>query len=130
MSELIQLFYVSRSTAEPRQVEEILAVSREANARIGLTGALLFTGGYFAQVLEGPVEAVDATMECIFRDARHADVRCLLRNPIARRRFAEWTMASADVPGADDLVAHLAGGPVAEVARADRLVGLMFSYAR
>lgn len=130
MSDLIQLFYVSRSTAEPRQVEEILAASRAANTRSGLTGALLFTGGHFAQLLEGDSVAVDATMERIVQDPRHADIRSLLRNCITGRRFADWSMACAEVPGADDLVAHLARAPAGEVERVDRLVKLMFANAR
>jgi hypothetical protein len=128
MPPLQQFFYVSRSLAAPRQVEELLELSRGLNARDGITGALLYSGGYFAQVLEGPVDMVRATMARIVLDGRHTAVRPLLDEPIAQRRFGAWTMASTEVPGADDLLGHLLGAPDAEPARIQRLITLMFAH--
>ncbi|QHI97224.1 blue light sensor protein [Xylophilus rhododendri] len=124
---LHQIFYVSRSLALPGQVSDILLVARVRNAQAGITGALLCTGGFFAQVLEGPREALQRTMACIDADARHADVTRLLQAGLDARRFADWSMAFTERPGADDLVEHLVGLQPVEPSRALRLVQLMFS---
>lgn len=94
---LLSFLYVSRSTLSPRTaaptVEQIVAGSRARNAALGLTGALLFTGEYFAQVLEGEAASVDALMHRIARDPRHEQIIIVAREPIAIRRFIDWSMA-------------------------------------
>jgi hypothetical protein len=91
------LLYVSRSTLPPADaaagVAAIVAASRAGNPLVGLTGALLFTGEYFAQVLEGPGEAVDRLMASVTRDPRHTDILVVAREPITARRFGAWSMA-------------------------------------
>ncbi|WP_430245151.1 BLUF domain-containing protein [Neorhizobium sp. DAR64861/K0K2] len=49
-------------------VDEILAKSRVNNERNEITGALLFNAGCFAQVLEGPLDRVEAAFERIQQD--------------------------------------------------------------
>jgi len=94
---LSSLLYISRSTILPRDaaacVTNIVAVSHARNADWGLTGALLFTGQHFAQVLEGTDEAIDTIMAALQRDARHEQIRIVARDPIAERRFADWSLA-------------------------------------
>jgi len=74
-------------------VREILAMSRVNNARDGVTGGLLFSEGCFAQVLEGPLDAVEAAFEHIQCDARHCEVVVLQSGPITKRDFPDWSMA-------------------------------------
>ena len=76
-----------------REVEQILASSRRNNAACGVTGALLFNAGCFAQVLEGPLAAVERTFERIQRDPRHTEVMVLQLGPIEKRGFPAWSMA-------------------------------------
>ncbi len=94
---MLALLYVSRSTMAPETaaaaVADIIAVSRDRNPARGLTGALLFTGQHFAQVLEGPVAAVDQLMATVAADPRHDDLVVVDRRPIAQRRFGRWSMA-------------------------------------
>ena len=130
MAALQYVFYVSRCLASPRQVEEVLERSRSLNARSQLTGALLFTGGYFAQLLEGPAQSIHSTMERIEADSRHTAIRRLHEGPMVERRFGLWTMASTDVEGADDLLAHLLVVPEVGVERVLRLIDVMFENAR
>jgi hypothetical protein len=93
-----RLVYYSRNRiAEPdvrgpAEIDQILAASRVNNAAVGITGALMFNAGYFAQVLEGPQQAVEATFERIQQDARHGDVS-LLSFDEAAPAFAAWSMA-------------------------------------
>lgn len=95
-----RLVYCSRAALSgPRPVEaeleRILAVSRRNNARDGLTGALLFTEGSFAQVLEGPLDAIERAFERIGRDPRHGAVTVLQFAKQAERCFPAWSMGHA-----------------------------------
>jgi Sensors of blue-light using FAD len=75
------------------QIEQILATSRRNNEKVGVTGALMFSEGFFGQVLEGPEAAVEATFERIQRDPRHGDVSLLDFQSIEKRHFDNWSMA-------------------------------------
>ncbi|KQT57554.1 MULTISPECIES: BLUF domain-containing protein [unclassified Aureimonas] len=73
-------------------VDDILAKSRTNNVRDQITGALLFNAGCFAQVLEGPLENIEAAFERIQQDDRHGDVALLALDPISHRSFPNWAM--------------------------------------
>jgi hypothetical protein len=76
--------------------KDIRASARSRNHRAGISGALLFNGSAFAQVLEGPLDAVEAIFEAIQCDDRHSDV-VMLRNAAAEARvFSGWSMAYVD----------------------------------
>ena len=100
MPDLVQIVYVSRSTFAPMPAERgiepsvarILAQSRLNNARRGLVGALYFGDGCFFQCLEGRAADVDRLYASLLRDPRHTDLKVLSRRPIARTRFADWSM--------------------------------------
>ena len=91
---LSRLVYASRSAEALPQaaIDQILAVSRANNARVGVTGALMYGAREFLQCLEGSREAVNATYARILRDPRHADVVILDYREIDRRWFAGWGM--------------------------------------
>jgi hypothetical protein len=94
---LASLLYVSRSTIAPESaqaaVSEIVAASLVRNPLLGLTGALLFTGTHFAQVLEGGADSIDTLLDCLRVDPRHAALVVVDRSGIPARRFARWSMA-------------------------------------
>ena len=75
------------------EVEQILVTSRRNNIMADITGALMFSSGFFGQVLEGPRPAVEATFERIQQDFRHADVSLLEFRSVAARTFEDWAMA-------------------------------------
>jgi hypothetical protein len=89
-----RLTYASRSAdALPQaEIDRILAVSRANNARVGVTGALMYGAREFLQCLEGSREAVNATYGRILRDPRHAEIVILDYREIDRRWFAGWGM--------------------------------------
>ena len=101
MDQIYRILYCSRNRVElplERQLTEvrsILAKSRVNNKGLGVTGALLFNGSVFAQVLEGPVANVEATFEKIQRDLRHDEVVVLEAGSVPCREFGEWAMAFA-----------------------------------
>jgi hypothetical protein len=80
----------------------VLDVSRDNNAACGVTGMLVFCGGNFLQVLEGPAAAVQETFDRINVDPRHRDVQVILDVRIAARQFADWAMAFSHARDRDD----------------------------
>lgn len=97
MSALYRLVYASKNFLKGVEaeaaIEQILEASRRTNQRLGVTGALMFNGGAFAQVLEGPQKGVEQTFERIQCDPRHGDVTVLEGGPIRERGFVNWSMA-------------------------------------
>lgn len=77
------------------EVNKIIEISKKNNADQGITGALLYNGGYFIQVLEGPDEAINKTLERIKQDSRHDSIRILSDHTFEKRRFSKWDMALA-----------------------------------
>lgn len=117
MSEpLFSLAYFSRNAIEgtPSQVrshiEEILSSARRNNGRNGVTGALLFSDGCFAQVLEGAREDIEAIFETIQCDPRHSDVTIMHLHPVEQRGFGAWSMAFAGIDGVSNDPRILADG--------------------
>ncbi len=121
MTQLYRVLYCSRNSIPhaPEVVAEdilaILAKSRRNNARDGVTGGLLFSTGCFAQVLEGPVDAVEAAFERIQCDERHTDVTVLQAGPVAMRDFPDWSMGFAG--------SGAASGPISGELLQDALAG-------
>lgn len=92
---MLSLIYVSTSVKMMKDDEllDILKVSRENNETGNVTGMLLYKGGNFMQVLEGPDDAVNAVFEKIKKDPRHKDVSVISREQIQVRQFPSWEMA-------------------------------------
>ena len=109
VKELIHIIYASNATTplSGPDLTEILRVSRNNNGTAGVTGMLLHTEGSFFQVLEGSREAVEDVFARIATDARHRDVVTIIRERIAKRAFAEWSMGFAEVSRAQ--IAALSG---------------------
>jgi hypothetical protein len=97
MSESIhRLVYYSHNRAAiapEAAIKQILEAARRNNPRVGVTGALMFNAGCFAQVLEGPKAAVEHTFERIQQDDRHGDVSVLAFCQVSERAFDGWSMA-------------------------------------
>ena len=96
-SDLHRLVYCSRNripgaaTEISAEIDVILAASQRNNLRFGVTGALIFNTGAFAQVLEGACPDVESTFERIQCDQRHRDVQVSLRSlrGFARKRYPD-----------------------------------------
>lgn len=94
MPQLRRLFYVSRplEQVDAAVVNAILAQSRRLNRQRDVTGALAYSGDYFAQVLEGDAEHLAALLQRIARDRRHRDMTVIFEQHITRRDYGEWSM--------------------------------------
>ena len=62
-------------------------------------GALMYSGGYFCQLLEGPAAEVEHLFEVSMSDDRHQGVEILFFDPAPDRYFGAWATAFA---GYDD----------------------------
>lgn len=132
--DLIALLYVSYATLGANQDASLAAIldwSRVYNPTVGISGALLFTGTRFAQILEGEAVEVHRLLANIRMDSRHADVVVLQEWPIQERLFQGWALAYA---GPSDYVERVMSKPLDAVrqgARPDvgQLVRLMVQFA-
>jgi len=92
---MLSLIYVSTSIKllNDDELLDILKVSRENNTSGDITGMLLYKGGNFMQVLEGPEDTVYGIFEKIKNDSRHKDVSIISREKTQTRQFPSWEMA-------------------------------------
>ena len=103
MSNLYQLSYISKNLIEgdrkaiEAQIKSILASATTNNLKLGITGALLYSGGYFCQVIEGEQESIEELFETIQLDNRHLQVTVLNFEKIQERDFSQWSMAFAGI---------------------------------
>ncbi len=79
------------------ELQALLEQARQKNAKLGLTGMLLYKDGNFMQVLEGEKEVVTTLTTTIERDPRHKGVLILLRGTSEERLFPNWTMGFRDL---------------------------------
>jgi Sensors of blue-light using FAD len=95
-----QLLYVSHLApgADFAVVKEIVDVARLRNPAHGITGALLFDGERFCQLIEGAEAEVSTLMQSISRDPRHTDVRVLFAapSPHSERALRRWVSGYCD----------------------------------
>jgi Sensors of blue-light using FAD len=84
-----QLLYVSQLAPgyDFSVVRAIAKVAREKNSQHDISGALLFDGERFAQLLEGAEADVRAIMTSIEGDTRHADLVVLSALEMGPRRL-------------------------------------------
>lgn len=98
---LIHVIYASVGTQEftTEHLVGLLDKAREANGRLGLTGMLLYSESdrSFFQVLEGQPEDIDMLYNKLLVDTRHTRVTLIIREPIPKRTFGEWTMGFTSV---------------------------------
>lgn len=80
------------------EIETILVASRRNNVLVGISGALMFSEGHFAQVLEGDQAAIESTFERIQQDRRHGNIHLLEFSPAPTRAFQTWSMAFIGAP--------------------------------
>jgi hypothetical protein len=98
---MLQMIYTSAATRKisPKELQELLVISRQNNIRNGITGMLLFEDGTFLQVLEGEEEVVERTYQRIAHDPRHNKILLIARFELEQRSFHDWEMCYFDASG-------------------------------
>lgn len=91
---MFQLVYASTATKRfsPDELFELLPQYREKNARLRITGLLLYKLGAFMQLLEGNEDTVRSLYDTISEDPLHYNVNTLLTISVKRRQFPSWSM--------------------------------------
>ncbi|PWR01801.1 blue light sensor protein [Meridianimarinicoccus roseus] len=90
---LHRVIYSSRPFGFDEAVlSNILMDARKANARDGITGALICRSDIYLQWLEGPETAVEETLARIKRDDRHVELTLHVEGPVPVRAFGDWAM--------------------------------------
>ncbi|MBA5606084.1 BLUF domain-containing protein [Duganella sp. FT3S] len=119
-----QLVYVSQATRKMSQedLNEIQRIAKNNNQLIDVTGSLFYNGGWFLQVLEGPLETLNALYKKIEKDPRHRNSRILYNEPAKFRTFTRWSMNMTNLDDRqadkyDQLV------EVIDAAKTDRKIG-------
>ena len=87
---------IYKSRAKPwvsaEHLAEVLKTSRRNNAEHGLSGLLVYTNGYFLQVLEGLEQQVDHRYAIIQADQRHSHCQMICEELIFEPDFGVWNM--------------------------------------
>jgi hypothetical protein len=127
--------YASHAVGEttPFILMDILATARRINKQLGITGVLLFSQGWWLQILEGEFKNVTSLFfDHIQKDARHQMVTPLVMEYHDHRRFSNWDMGfySTDLGGSfnsqwTDLDKHPAGEYVRKI---NDIVGFLPKY--
>ncbi|MEP7023539.1 MAG: BLUF domain-containing protein [Actinomycetota bacterium] len=113
--ESFRLIYRSRNLILPEQrkteLGTLFSAARSNNKKQQICGALLVSGDWFVQVLEGDESTVRALFASIESDPRHDRVSVLETGPVASPVFARWAMAKVAEDGQPDipLIAHVDG---------------------
>lgn len=107
MTRLHRILRVSRIAPgiSPEAVGAIFGVARRRNPALGVTGALVFDGECFAQLIEGERHVVRALAQRIGADPRHADLRVLFDGDDAEwPRLPHWSAGWAPPDGVPPLL--------------------------
>ncbi len=114
---LHHLVYVSTASRvlDVTQLDALLEVSRRNNSAAGVTGLLVYGGGNFMQLLEGPQAQVEKIYARIVSDPCHFDQTVLLGVDTGERWCADWAMAYSrrddrrEIEGFRALVTNISG---------------------
>ena len=119
-----QLVYVSQAVKKmsAEELSDIHSVAKANNSLIDVTGSLFYNGGWFLQVLEGPLATLDALYKKIEKDPRHKNSRILYNEPASFRTFTRWSMNMTNLDDRqadkyDELV------EIIEAAKGERKIG-------
>jgi hypothetical protein len=110
-----RLIYRSRnlipSGQRKTELGSLFSAARSSNKKQHICGALLISGDWFVQTLEGDEGAVRALFAGIEKDPRHDRVSVLQTGAVPEPVFARWAMAEVGGDGQPDipLIAHVDG---------------------
>ena len=91
---LYELLYTSAAVRamDPKALLTLLEQARTKNARLHVTGLLIYHNREFMQLIEGEKDAILSLWQTIQFDDRHRSARIIYEGSIDERGFAGWTM--------------------------------------
>jgi hypothetical protein len=136
--DLFQLVYVSRSRGSLSD-DDLRAIQSEAvkrNGPLGVTGVLLYSGGCFLQLLEGPRKAISEVYGKISTDPRHHRPSVLYFEPAETRLAQAWSMGVLNMDhlrapvAIEDLLNRFRDEAAAVEGGSSPVEGLVFAFER
>jgi len=105
---MIRLLYISdaKDGINEDAINGVLKSAAKNNPPLGITGLLVFGGGVFAQILEGPEQAVLRKYVQIATDMRHHNCRIVYITTTSERIFKDISMAALEAQPME--MAHIA----------------------
>jgi hypothetical protein len=103
---MLQIIYASAASKKMtgEELEEILETARRNNSEKGISGMLLYHGGSFLQVLEGPDEELKGLIAKIKADERHNKIKLLFMDRVDEKEFDDWSMGFVDASRTAELM--------------------------
>ncbi len=102
---------VASGAVDEAEVEKILTSAEIGNAKVGITGALVYDGRRFCQLLEGDAAAVTKTFGTIKNDKRHEQIEVMAQATVSDRRFPGWAMLRVEEAEFQTMMDGLAATP-------------------
>lgn len=95
MSDIHCIVYLSHADhfLSEQEINNLLTKARERNAKMEVTGMLLYKERSFMQYIEGSIEGLDHIYSIIKKDQLHTGIIEMLNEPILVRLFPDWSMA-------------------------------------
>ena len=111
--ELDHCLYISRFSGKlgDTGLRDLLQQARDNNRRHDITGALLFDGDRFVQLIEGASARVRTLTELLRSDVRHQAFQVVCDGPIEARLGTRWTSGYVDLEQVDRFVLAAAEAP-------------------
>lgn len=121
--ELHEIAYTSRAVhlMSDTELDGLLEIARAKNARLGITGMLLYKDLSFLQVLEGDRSTISEVLDTIRQDMRHQNLRVLADRPLMGRNFSDWSMGFTRLDGEVDGLPDGFSGLMSDVPESSRL---------
>jgi hypothetical protein len=103
---MLQIIYASAASKKMtgEELEEILETARRNNSEKGISGMLLYHGGSFLRVLEGPDEELKGLIAKIKADERHNKIKLLFMDRVDEKEFDDWSMGFVDASRTAELM--------------------------
>ena len=96
LTTLVYVSYASHKMSAD-ELKGLLEQSRENNAKIDVTGMLLYRDGFFIQALEGEETIIMPLYEKIAQDKRHKNIMLVYKSEIEERSFDKWAMGLSNL---------------------------------
>lgn len=95
---MIRLLYISEATEGITEdaINDVLKSAEKKNPPLDITGLLVYGGGVFAQILEGPEHSVLQKYVSILTDRRHRNCRIVYITTTGERIFKDISMAALE----------------------------------
>ena len=138
---LSRLIYKSRRKPNcgAEEIDKILESAQKNNAKVDVTGVLLYDRQHFIQCLEGPSDKITSLYDHIKQDSRHHQVHMIAYGPSKGRVFPAWAMGGKSMEGESlQIISNLSEEDrrtfeqilVGEEISADRAMSLVQKFAQ